>query len=109
MPDNRVDYAHNDYLQVLLEMGWVGFGLGVALVGRVLGRLWWVTQRSEGEGWYLGVGCMGALVALGLHSVVDFNLYFPANAMVAAWVMGMGEGLPGVVRWELGREGRVVE
>lgn len=107
-PDNIINYAHNDYLQVLLEMGWVGFGLGVLLVGRVLGRLWWVTQRSEGEAWYLGVGCLGAMVALGLHSLVDFNLYFGANAMVAAWVLGMGEGLPGVVWWELGREGKVV-
>ena len=107
-PDNIINYAHNDYLQVLLEMGWVGFGLGVLLVGRVLGRLWWVTQRSEGEAWYLGVGCLGAMVALGLHSLVDFNLLLGANAMVAAWVLGMGEGLPGVVRWELGREGKVV-
>ena len=107
-PDHVVNYAHNDYLQVLMEMGWLGFVLGVLLVGRVVWRLWWVTQRSEGEGWYLGLGCAGALAALCLHSLVDFNLYFPANAMVAAWVMGIGEGLPGVVRWELGRLGKVV-
>lgn len=108
-PDSTADYAHNDYLQVLLEMGWVGFAVGMGLVGRVVGRLWWVTQRSEGGAWYLGVGCMGAMVALGLHSLVDFNLYFPANAMVAAWVLGMGEGLPAVAKWEIGRMQRLGE
>jgi len=107
--DSTVDYAHNDYLQVLLELGWVGFGMGAVLVGRVVGRLWWVTQRSEGSAWYMGVGCAGAIVALLLHSLVDFNLYFPANAMVAAWVMGMGEGLPAVVKWEIGRMQRMGE
>jgi hypothetical protein len=27
---------------------------------------------------------------------------------LGAWVRGIGEGLPGVVRWELGRLGKVV-
>ena len=52
---------------------------------------------------------MGAIVALGLHSLVDFNLYVPAIAMVGAWELGMGEGLPAVVKWEIGRMQRVGE
>jgi hypothetical protein len=26
---------------------------------------------------------------MGAHSLVDFNLYIPANALVLAWILGM--------------------
>ena len=100
-PDATADFAHNDYLQVMLELGLVGFGVGMFLVVRVMGRLWWVGRKGLGESWYMAVGCWGALVAVLLHSLVDFNMYFPANAMVAAWIMGCGEGLPTVAKWEI--------
>jgi hypothetical protein len=34
----------------------------------------------------------GALAAILLHSLVDFNLYIPANAMLLAWIAGMVVG-----------------
>ena len=33
------------------------------------------------------MGLIGALVAIGLHSLVDFNLYIPANALAVAWLL----------------------
>jgi hypothetical protein len=41
------------------------------------------------------VACAGALAAILLHSLADFNLYIPANAMLLAWIAGMTAGL----RW----------
>jgi hypothetical protein len=38
---------------------------------------------------YVALACLGALGAILLHSLVDFNLYIPANATVAAWVAGL--------------------
>jgi hypothetical protein len=32
---------------------------------------------------------VGSLTAILLHSLVDFNMYIPANGMLAAWVAGM--------------------
>jgi len=39
------------------------------------------------------------LTAIWLHSLVDFNMYVPANSMVAAWVMGLAEGVRTDGRW----------
>ena len=77
-PMNTVDYAHNDYLQWLAELGLVGFGIWLVVVLGVMRRARWHPAA------------LGALAAIALHSVVDFNLYIPANAMAVAWMAGIG-------------------
>ena len=42
---------------------------------------------------YFAVACAGALAAILVHSLADFNLYIPANAMLLAWIAGMTAGL----------------
>ncbi len=34
------------------------------------------------------------MAAIGLHSLADFNMYIPANAMILAWICGISAGLP---------------
>ena len=83
-PMNTVDYAHNDYLQYLAELGLIGFALALGVLGRCL---YWMARglgRSR-----MVAGAFGALAAMGAHSLVDFNLYIPANALVLAWIVGM--------------------
>ncbi len=87
-PDNRVDFAHNDYLQILAEMGWAGFLAAMGLVGFVVRESW----RSAGEWSWVEMGIAGALGALALHSLVDFNLFMPANALALGWIGGVGCG-----------------
>jgi hypothetical protein len=41
---------------------------------------------------YFAVACAGALAAILVHSLADFNLYIPANAMLLAWIAGMTAG-----------------
>ena len=89
-PMNTVDYAHNDYLQVLAELGIFGFLAGllfvIHLVRRTIrGALY---ARSIDER-YLAIGCSAAMIAMLLHSLVDFNMYVPVNAMVFAWIAGV--------------------
>jgi O-antigen ligase len=89
-PVNTVDFAHNDYLQILAEMGIVGFVLVMLIAGTIAWRLLDVVlRRSNHRTWELAVGLLCALLAIGLHGFVDFNLYIPANALVAAWLGGM--------------------
>lgn len=77
-PLNTVDYAHNDYLQGLAELGLIGFGVWAMAAVWVMRRAWrWPAVA-------------GALTAIALHSLVDFNLYIPVNAMAVAWVAGLG-------------------
>jgi O-antigen ligase len=77
-PMNTVDYAHNDYLQGQAELGAAGMALCLVLAAGVF--------RKAGS----KPAVAAALAAIALHSLVDFNLYIPANAMTAAWVAGLG-------------------
>ena len=91
----RTDYAHNDYLQLLAELGAVGFLIAAALAITVLSRaLRAASAVAEHDGRYLALACVGAMAAILIHSLVDFNLYMPANAMVLAWIAGISAGLP---------------
>lgn len=76
-----VNEAHNDYAQLLTEMGLLGFGTLVwymivlyRQIRRKLGK--WSTDISSAVTLACALGVIGILV----HSLVDFNLQIPANA-----------------------------
>jgi O-antigen ligase len=78
-----VNQAHNDYAQLLVETGLLGFGLMLWF----LFRLYWAgfpTSRRWEFKWDAAVSLASLLgcSALLLHSLVDFNLHVPANAAV---------------------------
>jgi O-antigen ligase len=93
-PTNTVDYAHNDYLQMTAELGIPGVLLLAALAVWVLGRTLRVVIFMHGSpNWALACGLLGAFIAIAMHSLADFNLYVPANALAFAWLAGMSAGL----------------
>ncbi|PYX31677.1 MAG: hypothetical protein DMG77_05725 [Acidobacteria bacterium] len=76
-----VNEAHNDYLQLLVEMGLLGFGamlwfLIVVYRRAVIKIKDWTSDVSGAVTLACMLGCSGILV----HSTVDFNLQIPANA-----------------------------
>jgi hypothetical protein len=82
-------HAHSDWVELLATTGLVG----VALVGTALflylRRLRVVIAHGESsEDRAAGIAAAGALVAVGLHSLVDFGLTMPANALALAVVLG---------------------
>ncbi len=86
--------AHNDYLELLAELGVLGFGIAAALMGLVFYRAARAAvSRSGWETRLLGLACVGGIAAALIHSLADFNTYVPADAMVLAWVAGMAAGL----------------
>ncbi len=82
-PMQTVDYAHDDYLQGLAELGTPGFALCALLAGLILRRAVCGARRP------LAAAAVGALAAMALHSFVDFNLYIPANLITVAWISGL--------------------
>jgi len=83
------DYAHNDYLQFLAEMG-IGAAILFVLAGAtVRDALRGAFTASDPQRWSLALGCVGSLSAILLHSAADFNLAIPANAMVVCWVAAL--------------------
>jgi O-antigen ligase len=95
-PMDTIDFAHNDYLQIAAELGFIGAALASALalciVWRLMSMVLWMRANQN---WELAVGILGALFAIGVHSLADFNLYIPANALTFAWLSGMADS-PGL-------------
>ena len=92
--DEAITYAHNDYLQLASELGLVGFLIVAALMLAIFSMAVRAAIRGEDRvGRFLGLGCVGAMTAIGVHSLADFNTYIPANALVLAWIAGIAASL----------------
>jgi O-antigen ligase len=89
-PMFSVDFAHNDYLQVMAELGIPVMLAGLALVLRIYWNGVRTVETEEApDNRYLALACTGSLTAILLHSLMDFNLYIPANALLMAWILGV--------------------
>lgn len=80
------NHAHNDYLEIWLEAGWVGVVLLAAFVAWLGGRVWriWSATNRSPEA---GLAAAASLVPLLLlaHSVVDYPLRVEAIAVLFAF------------------------
>lgn len=78
-----VNEAHNDYAQLLVETGLIGFGLMLWFLFRLYQRGLPTSRRWEFK-WDGALSLAALLGCTGMlfHSLVDFNLQIPANATV---------------------------
>ena len=89
-PMYTIDFAHNDYLQYLSELGALAFLAGLLfLLGVFRQAIRAGMEEPSTDRRYLSLACAGSFVAIFLHSFVDFNLYIPSNAMLLAWIAGI--------------------
>lgn len=76
-----VNQAHNDYLQLLVETGALGFGamiwFVITLYTRALKKIGDWTADISGA---VTLACLLGVSGILVHSAVDFNLQIPANA-----------------------------
>jgi len=98
----RPNRAHNDYLNLLADWGTIGGllvlgGMGMFVAG------WLKTRpqvrrpeadfsRSQSNRFAYFIGASGGLVSLSVHSVADFNLHIPANALVGVTLLALLAG-----------------
>jgi O-antigen ligase len=78
-----VNHAHNDYLEVLAETGVIG-GLCCAwfLGAFLLNALKGIAELKSSFGSALNLSGLVACSGILVHSLVDFNLHIPANALL---------------------------
>jgi O-antigen ligase len=98
----RPDRVHNDYLNTLADWGVIGAVLVAsawALFGWGVLRSWKYVQRAQNDlstkrsnrsAFVLG-GSLGLLAIL-VHSFVDFNMHIPANAILAVTLLALVAG-----------------
>ena len=85
------DHAHNDYLEAAAE-------LGIPAAAILFATFFWLAARSlqaslrvrSSLARSLALGSLGGVTALLVHSLADFNLRIPANALVFAVILGLG-------------------
>jgi len=87
------NYAHNDYLQVLFETGLVGFGFIITSLTlffrssfKTLNNLYRV---HDDFGFFICLGALTGIVSILIHSLADFNLHIPANAIYFSLLVGL--------------------
>ena len=88
-------WAHNDYLQLLLELGIPGFLLLLWIIVAVWRKAY---RRREELAVHpavsrLHAGYCAAAIVVALHSFTDFSLHLPANFAFLSVVLGIGLGL----------------
>ncbi len=98
----RVEQAHNEYLQLVAELGVWGVGLLLAaflalrrtfrraLGPMPTGALASPSVRGERA---LALGVTVALIGIGIHSAFDFNLQVTSNALLCLFLLALLENL----------------
>jgi len=91
--------VHNDYLNTLVDWGIVGAALvasALTLLCAGVFKTWPYVRGSPGDlgskqsnKFALVLGTSLGLLAISLHSVVDFNMHIPANAILAVALMAI--------------------
>jgi O-antigen ligase len=93
LADRRLEYAHNDYLQLLIEAGWIGFialttGFSI-FMWKSAHRIRHMNPRKDPMRFFLGAGAFSGLISLAFHSFFDFNLQIPANCVYFVTLMAI--------------------
>jgi O-antigen ligase len=95
----RPDRTHNDYLNLLADWGAAGGIIVLAGMAAFVLGLWQTrghVRRSENHfgsamsnrhAFFIGAAC--GLLALAVHSLVDFNLHIPANAILGVTLLAL--------------------
>jgi O-antigen ligase len=90
-----INEAHNDYLQLLVEMGVLGFGIMVWFVLTAYRSASKKISNWPGEiSGATALACMLGFTGILVHSAVDFNLQIPANAALFYVICTIAVGKP---------------
>ena len=77
------DHVHNDYIEALAETGLLGGFCGLAFLWLLFREARKSFTAEQGHfSRALHAGAIAAVCGLLIHSLVDFNLHIPSNALL---------------------------
>jgi O-antigen ligase len=84
------EHAHNDYLEMLSESGIAG----TAII--MIGAIYFLTvflkkllKNTDPNARGIALGVLGSVIYISLHSLTDFNMHIPSNALALFIVMAI--------------------
>ncbi len=84
------DHAHNDYMEFACELGLIGFiPLSLSVIFSLFAAIKAQLNRSTSMSRGMGFGSTMGIIALLIHSSVDFNLQIPSNALLFITVISI--------------------
>jgi O-antigen ligase len=98
-PELLFDHAHNDYLETIAEWGLpiaITFWVSLFFLLYRSVRAFFTVSLIEQRGALLA--CIGAILSILVHSLTDFNLQIPSNAMLFFTFVGIGSA--GLTPWD---------
>lgn len=78
----RVEQAHNDYLQIVADAGAVGGAIAFVFVILLFARGFSAVQSHNKEKRAIVLGALAGCFAIAVHSFVEFNLQITSNAQL---------------------------
>ena len=80
---NVVQHTHNDYVEALAETGIIGALCGVVFLLLLAWSSWArLVRAADSADLAYHIGAVAACAGLLVHSLVDFNLHIPSNALI---------------------------
>ncbi|OQX63524.1 MAG: polymerase [Desulfococcus sp. 4484_241] len=85
-----LDHAHNDYIELLVEGGAIGVLLFAAFFICFFKNMAnTLKKRRDKQAVVVCLGAVAGITAILCHSLIDFNLHIPANALYLAFLCGL--------------------
>ncbi len=90
--DTRVEQAHSEYLQILSEVGIIGFLAFVWILWRIGRMSWFILQQTDSRRrLFINSALTMGIVATLVQSAFDFNLQNPASGVTFWMAIGFLE------------------